>query len=483
MATTINPSDQTITQYNVQTGGASNLLNNVAPSATSGVPLISQGAASQPIFGTLPIVGGGTASTSFNTNGVVISGTGSTSALTALSLTDGQIVIGSSIGVPTASTITAGSGITVTNGHNTITIAASGSALIQTITGNTGGALSPTAGNFNILGTGSITIAGAGSTETVQLTGLNQYNVLLGQGNATVGLVAPSATSGIPLISQGAAANPVYGTAVVAGGGTGDTSFTAYSVITGGTTSTGALQNVSGVGTSGQVLSSNGAGALPSWQTPTVALQVILSTGTYTPTTGMLFCFVEIVGGGGAGGGALATNGSTFSVGGGGAGGAYSASMFSAATIGVSQSVTIGAGGTLGAAGADGNAGGDSSFGALLTAPGGNGGGGNSSGLTAAGVGGQGHVATGGSINIRGQRGNYGFASVASSLIILGSGGNSIFGFSGQNSVFGTGSAITFTATGYGSGGGGGGNSTSQSATTGAVGMPGICKITEYIIP
>jgi hypothetical protein len=49
-------------------------------------------------------------------------------------------------------------------------------------------------------------------------------------------------------------------------GGTGDTSFTAYSVLTGGTTSTGALQNVSGVGTSGQVLTSNGASALPTWQ-------------------------------------------------------------------------------------------------------------------------------------------------------------------------------------------------------------------------
>ena len=49
-------------------------------------------------------------------------------------------------------------------------------------------------------------------------------------------------------------------------GGTGDSSFTAYSVIAGGTTSTGALQNVSGVGTSGQVLTSNGSAALPTWQ-------------------------------------------------------------------------------------------------------------------------------------------------------------------------------------------------------------------------
>ena len=51
----------------------------------------------------------------------------------------------------------------------------------------------------------------------------------------------------------------------VASGGTGDASFTAYSVICAGTTSTGALQNVSGLGLSGQVLTSNGASALPSW--------------------------------------------------------------------------------------------------------------------------------------------------------------------------------------------------------------------------
>lgn len=50
-------------------------------------------------------------------------------------------------------------------------------------------------------------------------------------------------------------------------GGTGDQTFTAYAVITGGTTGTGALQNVVGVGTSGQVLTSAGAGALPAWQT------------------------------------------------------------------------------------------------------------------------------------------------------------------------------------------------------------------------
>lgn len=55
-------------------------------------------------------------------------------------------------------------------------------------------------------------------------------------------------------------------TIAVANGGTGRTSHAAYAVICGGTTSTAAQQSVSGLGTSGQVLTSNGAGALPTWQ-------------------------------------------------------------------------------------------------------------------------------------------------------------------------------------------------------------------------
>ncbi len=50
-------------------------------------------------------------------------------------------------------------------------------------------------------------------------------------------------------------------------GGTGLSSATAYAVLCGGTTSTGAFQSIASVGTSGQVLTSNGAGALPTFQT------------------------------------------------------------------------------------------------------------------------------------------------------------------------------------------------------------------------
>jgi hypothetical protein len=53
----------------------------------------------------------------------------------------------------------------------------------------------------------------------------------------------------------------------VSQGGTGASTQTAYSVLCGGTTSTGAYQSVASVGTAGQVLTSNGAGALPTFQT------------------------------------------------------------------------------------------------------------------------------------------------------------------------------------------------------------------------
>lgn len=118
-------------------------------------------------------------------------------------------------------------------------------------------------------GTGAATLTGVligNGTSAVTASTVTQYGTVIAGSSNTVSSVAPSATSGVPYISQGAAANPAFGTAVVAGGGTGNTTFTAYSVICGGTTSTGAFQNVSGVGTSGQVLTSNGASALPTWQ-------------------------------------------------------------------------------------------------------------------------------------------------------------------------------------------------------------------------
>jgi hypothetical protein len=121
--------------------------------------------------------------------------------------------------------------------------------------------------SLNINGNGFV--AFNNTTGAFSETAMTQYNLLTGGASAqSINQIAPGATSGVPLISQGAAAYPIYGTAVVAGGGTGVTSLTAYAVVCGGTTTTGPVQSVASVGTSGQVLTSNGAGALPTFQTP-----------------------------------------------------------------------------------------------------------------------------------------------------------------------------------------------------------------------
>lgn len=56
----------------------------------------------------------------------------------------------------------------------------------------------------------------------------------------------------------------------VAQGGSGRATTTAYAVICGGTSATGANQSIASVGTAGQVLTSNGAGALPTFQSTTL---------------------------------------------------------------------------------------------------------------------------------------------------------------------------------------------------------------------
>jgi hypothetical protein len=145
-----------------------------------------------------------------------------------------------------------------------------------------------------------------------------QYNLLVGTGSAYTN-IAPSATSGVPLISQGASSNPAYGTAVVAGGGTGVTSNTAYSVLCGGTTGTGAIQSVASVGTSGQVLTSNGAGALPTFQTISTSGNMIkvdkfTASGTWTVPANVTYAVAYIRAGGGGAGNAGAGTGGTSSV-------------------------------------------------------------------------------------------------------------------------------------------------------------------------
>jgi hypothetical protein len=96
---------------------------------------------------------------------------------------------------------------------------------------------------------------------------VTQYQVLVGAVNNSIASIA-TGSAGQAFISGGAAADPSFGTLGIAGGGTGATTFVAYSVVCGGTTTTGALQSVATLGSAGQVLTSQGAGALPQWTSP-----------------------------------------------------------------------------------------------------------------------------------------------------------------------------------------------------------------------
>ena len=71
-------------------------------------------------------------------------------------------------------------------------------------------------------------------------------------------------STGGPITSSGTIT--LSGTLVPANGGTGKSSYTPYALLAGGTLSTSALQQISSLGTVGQLLTSNGAGSLPSWQ-------------------------------------------------------------------------------------------------------------------------------------------------------------------------------------------------------------------------
>ena len=82
-------------------------------------------------------------------------------------LLDGELIIGVTAGAPVAATLTDGTGITITEGAGSITIAVDASVVGKTLTGDVGVAIAPTAGNWNIFGGPGITTSSAGSTVTI----------------------------------------------------------------------------------------------------------------------------------------------------------------------------------------------------------------------------------------------------------------------------------------------------------------------------
>lgn len=222
-----------------------------------------------------------------NANNVSFDGTERGGVVT----TDGQLLIGSTA-LPhiRVSTITPGAGVSISNGSGSITVGLSGTGAIQTLTADTGGALSPTAGNFNLLGSGSLTTAGSGSTITSQLTGLTNHSVLVGAGTATITKIGPSATSGQVLQSTGSSADPAFSTATYPSTTTiNQVLYSSANNAVGGITAANNGTLISSAigapswlsnGTTGQILTAT-TGSPPSWApAPSTSITLTGDTGT-----------------------------------------------------------------------------------------------------------------------------------------------------------------------------------------------------------
>lgn len=183
---------------------------------------------------------------------------------------NGAIDIGNGAGF-TRTTLTAGSGVSITNASGAITIAATGSGGTVTSVGGTG-----TVNGITLTGTvtssGNLTLGGSlsGVSLTTQVSGTlpvanggTGVTTSTGSGNVVLStsptLVTPllgTPTSGVMTNVTGLPLTTgVTGTLPVANGGTGSTSLTANNVLLGNGTS--ALQVVA-PGTSGNILTSNG---------------------------------------------------------------------------------------------------------------------------------------------------------------------------------------------------------------------------------
>lgn len=222
----------------------------------------------------------------------------------------------------------------------------------------------------------------------------------------------------------------------------------------------------------------------------TINIQSFTSTGsfTYTPTSGMKYCIVSMIGGGGGGGGATGVSAQTAAAGG-GASGYYIQFLMTAAQIGASKTGTVGAGGLAGAAAAGtGGTGGDTVF-ADWTAGGGQGGvGSTASASTKVSAGGApGTITVGTGTILNNMLGSSGAPGLSQTTIIAQSGFGATsggdLGGSGGTQIIIVAAASVAGINGSGGGSGGSGAATINNAVNvaGGIGKNGRVLVVEYI--
>jgi hypothetical protein len=221
---------------------------------------------------------------------------------------NGQLLIGNGTGY-TLNTLGFGAGISVTNGSGTITVANTG--VLSNIAG-AGISVSGATGNVTIANTGVLSFAGgttgltpaATTTGAVTLagtliavnggTGQSSYatgDLLYANTTTTLAKLADVAT-GNALISGGVNTAPLWGkigltthvsgVLPIANGGTNSTATPTAGAVAYGT---GTAYAFTAAGTSGQVLTSAGAGA-PTWATPTTGSAPLTKTADFTVGVG-----------------------------------------------------------------------------------------------------------------------------------------------------------------------------------------------------
>lgn len=331
------------------------------------------------------------------------------------------------------------------------------------------------------------------STTTNQLLYSTTTNTVSGLATAASATLITSA-GGVPSLSQtlpsavqgnitalGTIATGVWNGTIIGStyGGTGVNNGARTITIGGNVTFSGGFTFAGTlIGNTAVTFPTSGTLATTTSNVGTTVIQTFTTTGAYTPTANMVYCTITVTAAGGGGGSSVGGLGA--SAGSGGGAGETRVGVFSAATIGASKAVTIGAGGLAGTAAGAGGTGGASSVGALISCVGGSGGAamGSVSGNGVVSIGGIGGTGgSGGDVVYPGNTGGNGIAAGSSTLATLGSGAGSYY--NGAPVSVATGNAGTTAVT---PGAGGSGGAAAGASRDGGAGAPGYVTVVEFIV-